>query len=151
MALGVPLAARELGLRCPEDLSIVGFDNLDFAEFTAPALTTVHQSGYQLGTTAARLLLDRINGLKQPAKNMVLPTELKIRNSVAPILETAGFFPQLCLSARRNGYASRVPAARDRGQLHLASDGYSRRPAELDRRQRLGLGPSRPRVKVLRH
>src|ERR1700726_4891266 len=40
MALGVLLAARELGLRCPEDISIVGFDNLDFAEFTAPPLTT---------------------------------------------------------------------------------------------------------------
>jgi len=87
MALGVLLAARELGLRCPEDISIVGFDNLDFAEFTAPALTTVHQPGYQLGTAAARLLLERIAGSKQPAKRVVLPSELKIRNSVAPIAE----------------------------------------------------------------
>jgi DNA-binding LacI/PurR family transcriptional regulator len=84
MALGVLLAAREFGLRCPEDISIVGFDNLDFAEFTAPALTTVCQPGYQLGTTAARLLLERIAGLKQPSKKVVLPTELKIRQSVAP-------------------------------------------------------------------
>ncbi len=87
MALGVLLAARELGLNCPNDLSVVGFDNLDFSEFTAPALTTVHQSGYQLGTSAARLLLERINGLKQPPKRVVLPTELKIRNSVACIGE----------------------------------------------------------------
>jgi DNA-binding LacI/PurR family transcriptional regulator len=85
MALGVFLAARELGLRCPEDLSIVGFDNLDFAEFTAPALTTVYQPGYQLGTTAARLLLERIAGLQQPPRKVVLPTELKIRHSVAPL------------------------------------------------------------------
>ena len=85
MALGVMLAARELGIRCPEELSIVGFDNLDFAEFTAPALTTVHQSGYQLGTAAARLLIERIEGSKQPAKKVVLPTELKIRNSVAGV------------------------------------------------------------------
>jgi LacI family transcriptional regulator len=84
MALGVLLAARELNLACPEELSIVGFDNLDFAEFTAPALTTVHQPGYQLGATAARLLLERIDGLKQRAKKMVLQTELKIRNSTAP-------------------------------------------------------------------
>jgi LacI family transcriptional regulator len=83
MALGVLSAAREFGLRCPDELSIVGFDNLDFAEFTAPALTTVHQSGYQLGTTAARLLLERIQGLEQPPKTVILPTELKIRNSVA--------------------------------------------------------------------
>jgi LacI family transcriptional regulator, galactose operon repressor len=88
MALGVLLAARGLGLECPEEVSVVGFDNLDFAEFTAPALTTVHQSGYQLGTTAARLLLERINGLKQAPKKLVLPTELKIRNSVACIADT---------------------------------------------------------------
>jgi LacI family transcriptional regulator len=65
-------------------VSIVGFDNLDFSEFTDPALTSVHQPGYQLGTSAARLLLERIDGLKQPAKKVVLQTELKIRNSVAP-------------------------------------------------------------------
>jgi DNA-binding LacI/PurR family transcriptional regulator len=48
MALGVLLAAREFNLRCPEDLSVVGFDILDFTEFTAPSLTLVYQPGYQL-------------------------------------------------------------------------------------------------------
>ena len=98
MALGVLLAARELGLDCPRELSVVGFDNLDFGEFTAPALTTVHQSGYQLGTTAARLLLERIGGLRQPPKRVVLPTELKIRNSVASLAdrrETATSKPRM--------------------------------------------------------
>ena len=89
MALGVLLAAREMDLHCPEELSIVGFDDLDFAEFTAPALTTVHQPGYQLGTTAARLLLDRIGGLKGSPKKIVLPSELKIRHSVAPVSPVA--------------------------------------------------------------
>ena len=88
MAVGVLLAARELGVRCPEDLSIVGFDNLEFAEFTAPPLTTVHQPGYQLGTAAARLLLERIEGLAQPPRQVVLQTELKIRSSVAHRFET---------------------------------------------------------------
>lgn len=83
IALGVLAAAREMGLRCPEDLSLVGFDNLDFAEFTAPALSTVYQPGYQLGTAAARLLLDRIGGKKHPPERILLPTELKIRESVA--------------------------------------------------------------------
>jgi LacI family transcriptional regulator len=86
MALGVLLAARELGLHCPEDLSIVGFDNLEFAELTAPALTTVHQPGYQLGTAAARLLLERIAGSQKPRQKIVLPTELRSRQSVAPPL-----------------------------------------------------------------
>lgn len=84
MALGVLLAARELKLPCPEELSIVGFDDLDFAEFTDPALTTVHQPGYQLGATAARLLLARIDGSKQRVKKVVLSTELKIRRSASP-------------------------------------------------------------------
>jgi len=78
------LAARELDVSCPEELSVVGFDNLDFTEFTAPGLTTVHQSGYQLGATAARLLLERIDGSKQRIKKVVLPTELKIRQSATP-------------------------------------------------------------------
>jgi DNA-binding LacI/PurR family transcriptional regulator len=97
MALGVLLAARELGLHCPEDLSIVGFDNLDFAEFTAPALTTVNQPGYQLGTTAARLLLGRIAGSAQARQQVVLPTELKIRHSTAP---PAGAHPPSKAKAR---------------------------------------------------
>src|SRR6266850_3414687 len=91
MALGVLLAARELDVSCPEELSVVGFDNLDFTEFTAPALTTVHQSGYQLGATAARLLLERIDGSKQRAKKLVLQTELKVRNSTAPPWEAESF------------------------------------------------------------
>jgi LacI family transcriptional regulator len=85
----VLLAARELKLPCPEELSIVGFDNLDFAEFTDPALTTVHQPGYQLGATAARLLLARIDGSKQRMKKVVLSTELKIRHSASPPRERA--------------------------------------------------------------
>lgn len=94
MALGVFLAARELGLRCPEDLSVVGFDNLDFAEFTAPALTTVHQPGYQLGTAAARLLMERIAGSSQPVQRLVLPTELQIRNSVAAPAKSSALVPR---------------------------------------------------------
>ena len=66
----------------------MGFDNLDFAEFTDPALTTVHQPGYQLGATAARLLLERIDGSKQRMKKVVLSTELKVRHSAAPPRES---------------------------------------------------------------
>ncbi len=85
MAMGVLHAARELGLHCPEDISIVGFDDLDFAEFTAPALTSVHQPGYQLGTTAARLLVGRIDGSEEASQKIALPSELKIRQSVASL------------------------------------------------------------------
>jgi len=84
IALGSLLAIRELGLRCSEDISLIGFDDLDLGETTDPALTSVSQSGYQLGTRAARILLDRIQGDKSPAKHIVLETSLNLRDSVAP-------------------------------------------------------------------
>jgi LacI family transcriptional regulator, galactose operon repressor len=83
IALGVLIAIREAGLRCPEDVSVIGFDDLDLAETTNPALSSVSQSGYQLGSTAARILLDRIQGDIGAAKHVVLGTTLKIRDSVA--------------------------------------------------------------------
>jgi LacI family transcriptional regulator len=89
IALGALLAIREAGLRCPEDISLMGFDDLDLAETTDPSLSSVSQSGYQLGTTAARILLDRLEGDKGPAKHIVLETSLKLRHSVAsPAVES---------------------------------------------------------------
>jgi DNA-binding LacI/PurR family transcriptional regulator len=84
IALGALLAVREAGLRCPEDVSIMGFDDLDLAETTNPSLSSVSQSGYQLGTMATRLLLDRKEGDTSPAKHIVLETLLNLRDSVAP-------------------------------------------------------------------
>jgi DNA-binding LacI/PurR family transcriptional regulator len=84
IALGSLLAIREAGLHCPQDISIMGFDDLDLAETTNPALSSVSQSGYQLGTTAAQILLDRIEGDNGPPKHIVLPTSLRLRDSLAP-------------------------------------------------------------------
>jgi DNA-binding LacI/PurR family transcriptional regulator len=94
IALGILLAIREAGLRCPQDISIMGFDDLDLAETTNPALSSVSQSGYQLGTTAARILLDRIEGDTGPAKHIVLETSLKLRDSVAPPPEEIRYNPE---------------------------------------------------------
>jgi LacI family transcriptional regulator len=93
IALGALLAIREAGLRCPEDISLMGFDDLDLAETTNPSLSSVSQSGYQLGSTAARILLDRLAGDKGPAKHVVLETSLKLRHSVAPPPEILGRNP----------------------------------------------------------
>ncbi len=87
MALGVLHAVHELGLRCPEDLSLVGFDNLEFCEFTSPALTSVYQPGYQMGAAAADLLIKRINGLQDAPQRIAMQTELKVRHSVLPIAQ----------------------------------------------------------------
>ena len=81
IALGALLAIREGGLRCPEDVSLVGFDDLDLGETTNPALCSVSQSGYQLGASAAGILIDRIKGDDGPAKHVVLKTSLTLRNS----------------------------------------------------------------------
>jgi DNA-binding LacI/PurR family transcriptional regulator len=84
IALGVLHAIRELGLRCPEDISVMGFDDLDFDEFTSPSLSSVFQPGYQLGATAAHMLLERMQGNQGPPIHSVLQTQLKIRGSVGP-------------------------------------------------------------------
>ena len=83
IALGVLVGVREAGLKCPEDVSVVGFDDLDFAETTSPSLTSVHQPGYQLGANAARILLERAAGDSKSPQHMILDTELRIRESTA--------------------------------------------------------------------
>ena len=85
LACGTLSAAEHLGLHCPKDVSVVGFDNLEFVEHTAPALTTVHQSGYQIGATACRMLLERIADGNKPPQRVVLATELKVRNSTVRV------------------------------------------------------------------
>ena len=89
MAMGALLAIRDAKLRCPRDISIIGFDGLDQTELTDPALTTVYQPGYQLGYAAARLLLERIAGSSESAREIVLETELRIRNSVGRLKSPA--------------------------------------------------------------
>lgn len=84
IALGALLALREAGLQCPKDVSVMGFDDLDLAETTNPSLSSVSQSGYQLGSNAAQILIDRIQGNAEPAKHLVLQTTLNLRGSVAP-------------------------------------------------------------------
>ena len=83
IALGVLLAIRTAGLRCPQDVSLIGFDDLELAETTNPSLSSVSQSGYQLGKTAALTLVERIQGDTSPAKHVVLGTSLNLRDSVA--------------------------------------------------------------------
>ena len=83
IALGALVAIREAKLRCPEDVSLVGFDGLDLTEVTTPQLTSVYQSPYQMGATAAQLVLDRLADPTRPVQKIVLNTELKIRDSAA--------------------------------------------------------------------
>lgn len=82
-ALGVYEAARELGLRIPDDLSVVGFDDLPVARWVGPPLTTVRQPLLEMAAAGARLALDLARG-EQPAHRRVeLATSLVIRHSTA--------------------------------------------------------------------
>jgi len=84
MAIGVLAAVKALKLKCPQDVSIIGFDGLGLTDITEPALTSIIQPSYQLGSTAARLLLNRIGGDTSPAQHIVLKTELAMKDSVQP-------------------------------------------------------------------
>jgi DNA-binding LacI/PurR family transcriptional regulator len=84
MAIGAMWAAGEVGLRVPEDLSIVGFDDLNVSRHSNPPLTTVHQPIRQKGEEAARLLLRMIaNPDMERPEHKTLETRLMIRGSTA--------------------------------------------------------------------
>ncbi len=83
LAGGVYLAARSLGLAIPGDLSVIGFDDLDFARVLAPPLTTVAADAEGLGAAAFETLADDLAGGAPPAEQ-VLPVRLTVRESTAP-------------------------------------------------------------------
>lgn len=89
IALAVYQAARQMGLRVPEDLALVGFDNLDFTQHLDTPLTTVEQPTYEIGQTAVDMLFRRINDETTPPQRHILPTRLIIRQSCGACLASA--------------------------------------------------------------
>jgi DNA-binding LacI/PurR family transcriptional regulator len=81
MALGALSAVQHLGLSCPQDISIVGLDNMPSSEFLYPRLTTLSYPGYHMGQLAARSILDRFQGLEQPRTTTLLPMQIIVRES----------------------------------------------------------------------
>ena len=86
---GTLYAFNECGLRCPEDISLIGFDDHDWAPLFSPPLTVVSQPTYRLGQVAARFLMQLING-EQVEPPSSLPVQLIIRGSCAAPAESAG-------------------------------------------------------------
>ncbi len=84
-AFGVMEAVRDAGLRIPDDISIVGFDDIPHAASVNPPLTTVRQPLAQMGQEATRLLLQYIYNPDRPAQQVDLPTELIVRASTRPL------------------------------------------------------------------
>ncbi|WP_370086867.1 LacI family DNA-binding transcriptional regulator [Streptacidiphilus sp. MAP12-16] len=83
-ALGLYAAARELGLRIPDDLSVVGFDDLPIARWVGPPLTTVRQPLTEMAEAAARLVCDLARGNRPSTLRLDLATQLVERSSTAP-------------------------------------------------------------------
>lgn len=81
LSLGALLAVKELGLHCPEDVAIVGFDDHPWAAVSDPPLTVIRQPAIKVGSKAAELLLSLIKNGQSPESRVVLDCELVLRDS----------------------------------------------------------------------
>lgn len=81
LALGVMQAIRESGLRIPEDIKIVGFDDIIYSQYPEIALTTIVQPKYEMGVLAAKLLLSKIKNPKLKIENIILEPKIVIRKT----------------------------------------------------------------------
>jgi LacI family transcriptional regulator len=93
MAMGAIRAAADRGVRVPDDCSVIGCDDMPFAAFLVPTLTTVKVPFQETGARAAELLLDKINGTKIPSR-VLLPVGLIERQSTASPRMTAARAPR---------------------------------------------------------
>jgi LacI family transcriptional regulator len=116
MAIGVLRAFAAGGVRVPEDVAVVGFDDIALGSLYDPALTTVHQPMRMLGERACALLLDRIADPDRSPAAELLPTELVLRASCGCSGEAVTRRPVLPLRADRDGATPRKRAAR-RGSI----------------------------------
>ncbi|AEJ20243.1 LacI family DNA-binding transcriptional regulator [Gracilinema caldarium] len=82
-ALGVYQICHEQQLNIPHDISVAGFDGIFFGKLLNPPLTTLSQPGYEKGQTAASLVVNLMRGL--PCSDLILPVELQVGSSVAPV------------------------------------------------------------------
>jgi LacI family transcriptional regulator len=101
LAVGCYAALDELDLRCPEDVSVIGFNDMPFVDRLRPPLSTIRFPHSQVGTEAARLLIERIEtGEGSPVKILFLAPELVIRGSTMAT-ERSGAVPLRSAAARR--------------------------------------------------
>ena len=85
MAAGIMSGLRKNGLRVPEDISIVGFDDISLCCMTTPALTTIHQDIYLKGKLAVDFMLEKLDGKEPDKTEIILPTYLVERESVQAV------------------------------------------------------------------
>lgn len=81
LAMGALAGARELGVRVPEDVSVVGYDDIDFAAYCNPPLTTVRVPAHEMGRLAVKVLVSLIRGSATSPQRYLLDTDLIVRGS----------------------------------------------------------------------
>jgi len=84
-AIGAIRALRDANLRVPEDVSVIGFDDIQVAAYHNPRLTTIRQPLHDMGETAARILLQRVQGFKDYPEEFAVPPELITRETTAAV------------------------------------------------------------------
>jgi LacI family transcriptional regulator, galactose operon repressor len=84
MAIGILRALSEQGLRVPDDVSLIGFDDIIFGQYTTPPLTTMHQDRVAMGRGAVQRLVAIVEGTEE-ASPLILPTQLVVRKSTGPV------------------------------------------------------------------
>ncbi len=84
-AMGAMMAFREVRLRVPEDISVIGFDDISMAAFADPALTTIRQPLQRMGQIAAKTVIDQIEGNAPYLREIVVEPELVVRTSTGPL------------------------------------------------------------------
>jgi len=85
MTLGALESIAEAELTVPDDIAVVGFDDVAWAALLRPSLTTIAQPTYEVGAETARMLLQRIGGYTGPARELMLSPSLRIRASSAAV------------------------------------------------------------------
>jgi hypothetical protein len=123
IALGVLQSICDLGLRCPQNISLVGFDDLDFAPFTSPSLTSVFQPGYQLGANRRTNAGRPRRGRREPGKTRQItvyvdPVKLQVSNmslmDVVNAVNESNLIlpgPAMCVLARKTTHLRQQPGA----------------------------------------
>jgi DNA-binding LacI/PurR family transcriptional regulator len=84
IAVGALHAIAEHGYSVPDDISVIGYDNVSLASHVIPPLTTVAQPISEMGEKAADILLRHLRGESETVEHVILPTQLVVRGSTAP-------------------------------------------------------------------
>ncbi len=84
LAIGLLKAAADLGIRVPEDLSVIGFGDIPLAALLHPPLTTMHGDLVEMGSEAAQTLIDIVNGVRRTPRRIVYPMRIVERKTTAP-------------------------------------------------------------------